>query len=107
MTFMFDYITEIRSLDHVRAASRQRWQIATAIAAAAMIDLLIEAHFHIMYIASVIRCDNIPSVTLLQHVCPVVKRKNEPELVQVVIARAAYWIAQSFICTEKKSFHEI
>lgn len=55
---MFVHTTEIRSLDHVRAASRQRWQIATAIAVAAMIDLLIEAHFHIMYIASVIRSDN-------------------------------------------------
>lgn len=54
MAFMFVYTTEIRLLDRVRAASRQRWQIATAIAAAAMIDLLIEAHFHIMYIASVI-----------------------------------------------------
>jgi len=76
---MFVYTTKIRLLDRVRAASRQRWQIATAIAAAAMIDLLKEAHFHIMYIASVI----IPSVTLLQHVCEpstsMVKRKNEPE----------------------------
>lgn len=41
-----------RLLDRVRAVSRQRWQIAAAIAAAAaaaMTDSLLEAHFHVMY----------------------------------------------------------
>lgn len=70
--FVYVYTIETRSLDCVRAASRQRWQIATAIATAAMTDLLIEAHFHIMNTVSVVCIcyENILSVTLLQQVCP-------------------------------------
>lgn len=72
-----------RLLDRVRAVSRQRWQVAAAIAAvaaAAMTDSLLEGHFHVIYVyvvtgnvAGVCRknfclCNGFLNVAVVRHV---------------------------------------